>query len=321
MADLVVCVPNFSEGRRPAVIAEIRAAIASAGVRILDTHQDASHNRSVLTFVGQPQATLEAAFAGAASAARLIDLRQHRGVHPRMGAVDVVPFVPFGGFPPAVRGHAGNPPAGSGASNLERCVELAHRLGRRIAAELEIPVYYYGAAARVPERRDLERVRRSGFEELREQIHTAARRPDEGPPQVHPSAGAVAVGARHPLVAYNVNLRTRDARVADAIARQIRASSGGLPGVKALGWWLEDRGMSQVSMNLTDYRVTGLWAAYRAVAGLAQARGVEVAGSEIVGTLPAEAVANLLRDALLASDFRVEQILEGNIQLSSSSAR
>ncbi len=295
MTGLVLCVPNFSEGRQEAVIAEIRAAIASAGVRILDTHRDPSHNRSVMTFMGEPEAVLEAAFAGAACAARRIDLRQHRGEHPRMGAVDVIPFVAFGGFP------------------LERCVELAHRLGKRIAANLLIPVYYYGAAARDPERRELERVRRAGFEELREQIHTPDRQPDEGPTQVHPSAGAVAIGARLPLIAYNVNLRTRDPAVAQKIAQRIRASSGGLPAVKALGFWLEDRGMCQVSMNLTDYRVTGLWAVSRAVAELAQSYGVELAGSEIVGTLPVEAVAHLLRDSLLAPDFRVGQILEENL--------
>jgi glutamate formiminotransferase len=295
LTDLVECVPNFSEGRREEVIAEIVGAITGAGVRVLDVQRDASHHRAVVTFVGAPEPALEAAFAGAACAVQRIDLRQHRGEHPRMGAVDVIPFVPFGEL------------------ELERCVDLAHRLGRRIAVELQVPVYFYGAAARLPERRELERVRRGGFEELRETIGEPDRRPDEGPAQVHPSAGAVAVGARIPLIAYNVNLRTADVSVARAIARRIRASSGGMPCVKALGFALEDRGLTQVSMNLTDYRVTGLWQVFAAIEALAREEGVDVDSSEIVGTIPLEAAARLLRDALRAPSFSPEQVLEKKV--------
>jgi glutamate formiminotransferase len=295
VTELVECVPNFSEGRREEVISELVGAIAHSGVQLVDVQRDASHNRSVVTFVGGLEAALEAAFAATAVAVERIDLRQHRGEHPRMGAADVIPFVPFADLP------------------MERCVALAHQLGRRIAAELHIPVYYYGEAARRPERRELEQVRRKGFEELRETIQEPDRQPDDGPPVLHPSAGAVAVGARIPLLAYNVNLRTLDVAVAKGIARKIRASSGGFPNVKALGFALEERGLTQVSMNLTDYHVTGLWKVFTAIVALAREQGVEVDGSEIVGTLPLEAAAQLLRDAVAAEAFTAAEILEQRV--------
>jgi glutamate formiminotransferase len=295
VTELVECIPNFSEGRREEVITGLVGAVAQAGGQVLDVQRDASHNRCVVTFVGELEAALEAAFAATAVAAERIDLRQHRGEHPRMGAADVIPFVPFADLP------------------MERCVALAHRLGRRIAAELHIPVYYYGEAARRPERRELEQVRRKGFEELRETIQEPDRQPDDGPAAVHPSAGAVAVGARLPLLAYNVNLRTSDVTVARGIARKIRASSGGFPKVKALGFALEERGLTQVSMNLTDYRVTGIWKVFTAIVALAREQGVEVDGSEIVGTLPLEAAAQLVRDAVEAHAFTAEQILEKKV--------
>ncbi len=294
MTELVECVPNFSEGRREEVIADIVRAIAACGVYILDQQRDASHNRAVVTFVGAPEAVLKGAFAGAARAVERIDLRQHQGEHPRMGAVDVIPFVPFGELP------------------LARCIELAHQLGHRIALELHVPVYYYGEAARVPERHELERVRRRGFEELRERIGDPDRRPDEGPPQVHPSAGAVAVGARIPLIAYNVNLRTADIGIAKAIATRIRASAGGFPAVKALGFNVTDH-LKQVSMNLTDYRATGVFTAFSAIRALAREQDVEVEGSEIVGAIPLAALAAVVRDALQAPNFTADQVLEKKV--------
>jgi len=295
MTELVECVPNFSEGRRPEVVQEIARAIREAGGRLLDIQSDAAHNRSVVTFVATPAAAEAAAFAGAQVATDRIDLRQHHGEHPRMGATDVVPFVPFGGL------------------SMERCVTLAHQFGARLARELQIPVYYYGDAARSPERRELERVRRGGFEELRDHITETDRRPDEGPPAVHPTAGATAVGARIPLIAYNVNLRSTDLSAAKAIARIIRASSGGMPNVKALGFDLQDRGLVQVSMNLTDYRVTNLWAVFRAIEAEAERLGIEVAGSEIVGTIPLDAAVRTIRDALQSEAFQLDQVLEHRV--------
>jgi glutamate formiminotransferase / 5-formyltetrahydrofolate cyclo-ligase len=292
---LVECVPNFSEGRRKEVIEGIAGAIRAEEARVVDVQSDAAHNRCVVTFVAEPEAAVDAVLAGARVAVERIDLRRHRGEHPRMGAIDVVPFVPFADLPMRV------------------CVELAHRLGARLQRELGIPVYYYGEAARDPGRRELERVRRGGFEELREHILDPERRPDEGPAALHPSAGATAVGARIPLIAYNVNLRTTDLAVAKEIARTIRASSGGLPNVKALGFDLQDRGLVQVSMNLTDYRVTNIWKVFKAIRTEAERRGVEVAESEIVGTIPLDAAVRTIADAVLEPRLRMDQILEKRV--------
>ncbi len=295
MSELVECVPNFSEGRRPEVIDAIVSAMRAAEARIVDVQSDGSHNRCVVTLVAAPEAVVEATLAGARVATERIDLRHHRGEHPRMGATDVVPFIPFADLPMAV------------------CVTLAHRFGARLFRELGVPVYYYGEAARIPERRELERVRRGGFEELADHITDPDRVPDEGPPVLHPTAGATAVAARIPLIAYNVNLRTADLSVAKDIARTIRASSGGMPNVKALGFALEDRGLVQVSMNLTDYRVTNLWQAFSAIRTEAEKRGVEVIESEIVGTVPLDAAVRTLRDAIREPNFRMNQILEKRV--------
>jgi glutamate formiminotransferase len=212
-----------------------------------------------------------------------------------MGAMDVVPFVPFADTPMSV------------------CVELAHRTGARLARELGLPIYYYGEAARTPERRELERVRRKGFEELREHMSDADRIPDEGPRTIHPTAGATAVGARIPLIAYNVNLKTRDLGIAKEIAKTIRASSGGLPNVKALGFDLADRGLVQVSMNLTDYRVSNLWRVFAAIQAEAAKRGVEVVESEIVGAIPLDAAVRTIREVLIEPKFNMDQILEKKV--------
>jgi glutamate formiminotransferase len=288
-------VPNFSEGRRLEVITEIADAIRDAGARVIDVQADAAHNRMVVTFVSEPALAVDAALAGATVATKRIDLRQHRGEHPRMGATDVVPFVPFADLP------------------MQVCIDLARTFGARLWKELQVPVYYYGEAAIRADRRELEKVRRGGFEDLRDHINEPDRRPDEGPPGVHPTAGATAVGARIPLIAYNVNLKTTDVRVAKDIAKSIRASSGGLPNVKALGFELADRGLVQVSMNLTDYRVTNIWKVFTVIRDEAQRRGIEVEASEIVGTIPLAAAVGVIKEAVIEPAFRMDQILEKRV--------
>lgn len=277
MNRLVECVPNFSEGRKRATLDAICRAIETvATARVLDLHTDADHNRSVVTFVAPPEDVAEAAVRAVACAAELIDVSHHTGEHPRMGATDVLPFIPLGGVTRA------------------ECTALAHAAGARIAHELGIPVYFYGDAARTPARRNLEDVRRGGFERLRAEIDTLpARLPDEfagDAPHIHLTAGACIVGVRDILIAYNVNLDTDDLTVARDIARAVRARDGGLPQVKALGLRLHTRGIVQVSMNLIDYRVTGIHAAFAAVEREATRRGVRVAGSEIVGLVPRDAL-------------------------------
>jgi len=293
---LIECVPNFSEGRRMDVVDTIVAAIAQVpGVTLMDRQSDATHNRSVITFVGEASAAEEAAFGGIAAAARLIDLTQHEGAHPRFGAADVVPFVP-------VR-----------ADDMATCVETAHRLGARVGAELDIPVYFYEDAALRSERRNLADVRRGEFEGLRDEIATdPAREPDEGPKRaVHPTAGAVAIGARPPLIAYNVNLASSDLELARRIAGEIRERDGGLPCVKALGLAIDDG--VQVSMNLTDYRRTSILTAFEAVHGRAEAAGVAVRESEIVGLVPEDALTDIARHVLVSPALGRAQVLEARI--------
>ncbi|MGB8648051.1 MAG: glutamate formimidoyltransferase [Anaerolineae bacterium] len=298
MPKLVECVPNFSEGRRPEVVDEIvHAMLATTGASnrsplLLDREMDANHNRAVITIAGEPDAVLEAAFRGVQTAARLIDLDQHRGEHPRMGATDVVPFVPVAEV------------------TMDECVALAHRLGARIARELDIPVYLYERAATRPERRDLAYIRRGEYEGLKAEIATNPdRAPDFGPLRMG-KAGATVVGARPFLIAYNVNLRTNDLQVAKEIAKVTREKGGGLPTVKALGFALEDKGIVQVSMNLTDFNITGMLAAFRHVKAEADKRGVEVIGSELVGLVPLEALTQLAQQALMLDGFSSAQIIE-----------
>jgi glutamate formiminotransferase len=280
---LVECVPNLSEGRRPEVVDELAAAFTGLEVLMLDRSSDADHNRTVLTLAGPGPALVEAAVAGAIACARLIDLTRHRGVHPRMGALDVLPFVPLGRAT-ALRG-AADP-------DLD-CAALALRAGRRIAEEAGIPVYLYGAAARRPERATLPAVRGRGFEAALRSARQAPRAvaPDFGGPAPHPTAGATAVGAREVLVAYNVDLAGADLELARRIARAVRERDGGLPAVRAMGVALEGRGLVQVSMNLLDYRVTPPAVAFAAVADLAARAGARVVRSEVVGLVPAAALA------------------------------
>lgn len=270
---LIECVPNFSEGRDLSAITAIRDAIAAVdGVSVLHMTMDASHNRSVITFVGPPGHIVDAAFAAIRTARECIDLSKHTGVHPRMGAADVVPFIPLDG------------------ATMDDCVAAARTLGERVGRDLDIPVYLYEHAATRPERRNLADVRRGGFEVIREDILTKDERaPDFGPRRVHPTAGAVAIGARPFLIAFNIYLGgAEQLSVAKQVAKAVRASSGGLPGVKALG--LEVDGQAQVSMNLVDIERTSLVDAFDAVSREAAARGATVTWSEIIGLVPDDAL-------------------------------
>jgi glutamate formiminotransferase len=298
MPSLVECVPNFSEGRKPETVQRIAEAIAAVETAcVLDRHIDPDHNRSVITFVASPERVVEAAFAAVKRASELIDMRRHQGVHPRLGATDVLPFVPIRGV------------------TIDDCVALAHEAGKIIARELSIPVYYYESAALRPDRVNLEDVRRGAFELLREQIvSNPERAPDVGPSQIHESAGAIVVGARPFLIAFNVLLRTNDIAVARQIARTIRARNGGLPFLKALGFQLETRNLVQVSMNLVNYEVTGMGDAYAAIHREADVLGVEIESTEIVGLVPRNA---LDRDAEYFSkleNFSEATILENQIE-------
>ncbi|HKP14658.1 MAG TPA: glutamate formimidoyltransferase, partial [Gemmatimonadaceae bacterium] len=269
---LIECVPNFSEGRRPEVVAAIRDAIAAVpGAYLLDASSDASHNRSVITFVAEIGVVADAAFAGIREAQRQIDLTTHSGEHPRMGAADVVPFIPLEG------------------STMEDCIALARQLGERVGRELGIPVFLYERAATRPDRENLADVRRGEFEGLRDDIgRTPQRTPDFGPSTIHPTAGAVAIGARPFLVAYNVYLGpASNLGVAKEVAKAVRGSSGGLRYVKAMGFEVD--GQAQVSMNLVDTERTPLHVAFDTVRTEAEARGVTPTWSEIVGLVPERA--------------------------------
>lgn len=296
MERLVECVPNFSEGRRREVVERICARIRSVpGIRLLDVELDAGHNRAVVTFVGPPEAVEEAAFRATQEAAGLIDMRQHQGAHPRIGATDVIPFVPVRGV------------------TMEECVELARRVGERIGRELGIPVYLYEEAATRPERRNLADIRRGEYEGLAQEIATHPERaPDYGPAELGP-AGATAVGARPFLIAYNVYLGTSDLEIARRIARAVRHSSGGLHYVKAMGVDVGRPGQVQVSMNLTDYRRTPIHRVMALIRDEAAHYGVPVLESEIVGLVPAEALLEVARYELQLHRFSPQQVLENRL--------
>lgn len=297
MRRIVECVPNFSEGRRPEVVEQIVSSIKSVtGVTLLDQEMNADHNRAVISFVGEPEAVLEAAFRATKTAAELIDLTKHQGEHPRIGATDVIPFVPI-----------------SGVTQAE-CIELAKRLGKRIADELGIPVYLYELAATRPDRQDLANIRQGEFEGLREAIRTDPdRAPDFGRPELHPTAGATVVGVRAPLIAYNINLSTPDVKIAEKIAKAIRFRSGGFRYVKALGFELKEKNCAQVSINMTDYTKTPLYRVFETVKREAQRYGVNVVESEIVGLVPQAALVDCARFYLQLNEFKKEQILENRL--------
>lgn len=296
MKPLVECVPNFSEGRDSGVVEAIAASIAAVdGVHLAGMEMDGDHNRSVITFMGSPEDVARGAFEACRTARDLIDLRRHRGVHPRIGATDVIPFIPL--------------------SNCTKddCVSLARECGIEIGGSLGIPVYFYGHAALHARRGALSDIRRGGFERLAGEMGIDRDlAPDAGPGMVHVSAGATAVGVRDVLVAYNVNLDTDDVRVARGIAQKVREKNGGLPGVRALGLLLPGRHLAQVSMNLTDYRQTSMARAFETVARLAEAEGVEVLESELVGLAPRAAMGGALPGDLRMNAMDPDRYLESH---------
>ncbi len=291
----IECVPNISEGRRMEVVGQVAAQVeATKGAYLLDRSSDADHNRSVLTFAGEPDAVGEAAFQVVRKAAELIDLTGHEGKHPRMGATDVVPFIPLG------------------EARMEHCIRIAANLAGRIGKELDIPVFMYEQAATREDRRNLANVRRGQFEGLRDEIGTNPdRKPDFGPEHIHPTAGAVAVGAREFLIAYNVNLKSDNVEAAKKIAKDIRESSGGLTAVKAMGLFLPELGVAQVSMNLVNFRATSMETVYAEIERRAKDEfGLEVLESELIGLMPEAAYSPGLEDRLKIRDFKPDMIVE-----------
>lgn len=275
---------------------EIVAAVESVpGVQVLDYSSDPNHNRSVLTFIGEPAPVKEAAFRAIARAADLINMEEHRGEHPRIGATDVVPFVPVLGV------------------TMADCVALARELGAEVAEKLHIPVYLYEEAATRPDRRNLADIRRGEYEGLKKEIHLPERRPDFGDPVMHPTAGATVIGAREFLIAFNINLGTPDVSIAKKIARAVRASSGGLMYVKALGIKLEDRNLAQVSMNLTNFKKTPMHVVFNLVKSEAERYGVPIVGSEIVGLVPLDALLAAAEHYLRIENFGRKQVLETRV--------
>ena len=294
MPGLVECVPNVSEGRRGDVIDRLAAAISAIeGVRLLDRTSDADHNRSVFTFAGPAGPVEAAAHALVEAAIREIDLRTHTGEHPRLGAVDVVPFVPLAG------------------TTMDECVAIAHRFGRQVAERHELPVYFYARAAARPERVRLPDIRRPQFEGLQELMATT-HAPDAGPARVHPSAGALVTGARPPLIAFNIELDTTDVALAKRIAKEIRESSGGLPAVQALGFALTDPPRAQVSMNLLDTSITSLSRVWREVETRASAAGVGILRGELIGLMPLDAAVGVTADALRLEGLGRDRIIESH---------
>ncbi len=273
MTDLIECVPNFSDGRRPEVIDAIAEGVrTSPSVHLLDRSSDPDHNRSVLTFAGPAEAVADAMEVAVEMAIASIDMNAQEGQHPRIGAVDVIPFVPLG------------------ETTIDDCVEVARTFGKRIADRFELPVYLYAKAALRPDRVVLADIRRPQYEGLQELIGTAGNEPDFGPARLHPTAGAVAVGARPFLIAYNINLESTDIEIARRIAKLVRESSGGLPRVQALGLYLDDLGCAQISMNLLDHTIRPIWRVWEAVGEAATAEGVQLRESELIGLCPLAAL-------------------------------
>ena len=290
------CVPNLSEGRDSRAVERIAGAVREAGCRVLDVHRDPDHHRSVLTIVGERANVVRGALSMVEVAVEAIDLRRHRGVHPRIGAVDVVPFVPIG------------------ATTLAECVDVAREVGAQIADRLGIPVFLYEQAALRPEHRNLADVRRGGPAGVAERLRTRGEKADFGPDWLHPTAGAIAVGARRFLVAYNVNLATDDVSVARTIAAVIRTATGGLPGIKALGLSLSSRALAQVSMNLTDVGRTSVADAFDRVAEEAARRGIDILESEIVGLAPRVALRGATTNGLRLTRDLADVELERRIE-------
>ncbi|NLY31899.1 MAG: glutamate formimidoyltransferase [Firmicutes bacterium] len=293
MQRIVQCVPNISEGRNEEVVKAVVDSLRNvADVKLLDWSSDADHNRSVITFVGTPEGVEEGAMALCRKASELIDMSVHSGEHPRMGAMDVVPFIPIQGV------------------TMEETVELARRVGKRIGEELGIPVYLYENAATTPANRNLASVRRDQYEGLPKKMASESGKPDFGPTVFNPKSGATAVGARMPLIAFNVNLGTDNIDIANQIARNVRHASGGLKAVKAMGVKLEARGIVQVSMNMVNYKETPLYRVVELIRAEARRYGVNIIGSEIIGLVPLEALVQSLDYYLGLEEFSRNQILE-----------
>ena len=297
MAKLVECIPNFSEGRDAAVVEQIADTARSiAGVTLLDYSMDASHNRSVFTLVGSPEGMEEAAFALCKKASEINDMTKHSGEHPRMGATDVIPFVPVKDM------------------DAKECVEISKRVGERIAKELGIPVFLYEDSATNPDRVNLAKVRKGQFEGMPEKLTQEEWAPDFGERKIHPTAGVVAVGARMPLVAFNVNLSTSDVEIASKIAKKVRSISGGFKYVKAMGVLLEDRNVAQVSMNMVNYEGTALYTVFEAIRAEADRWGVHIIGSEVIGLTPAKALIDCAEYYLKIENFDyAKQVLENHL--------
>lgn len=293
MARLVQCVPNFSEGRDKEKLEKILDEIRVVEeVKLLDYSMDKDHNRSVVTFIGEPEAVVEAAFNACKKASEVIDLQNHKGEHPRMGATDVIPLIPISDV------------------TMDECVELSNELGKRIGEELNISVYLYEKSAQKPERENLATVRKGQYEGMAEKLKSEGWEPDFGPAELNKSAGVTAVGARMPLVAYNINLGTSDIEIAKKIAKVIRASGGGYTYTKALGIEITERGIVQVSMNMVDYTKSSLFRVFDTVEREARRYGVNVIGSEIVGLVPMNALIDVADYYLRLENFDTSQILE-----------
>ncbi|MEC9488517.1 MAG: glutamate formimidoyltransferase [Halanaerobium sp.] len=296
MSKILECIPNYSEGRDQEKIEKIVQPFREhEDVKLLDYSADKDHNRLVVTLIGSPSGLKEAVLESISIAIEEIDMNEHQGEHPRMGAVDVVPFTPVRNV------------------TMEEAVELAKEVGRITAERFDLPVYLYEEAAFVPERRNLAKIRKGQFEGFSSKIREQNWKPDYGPAEIHPTAGVMAVGARMPLVAFNINLDTADLDIANAIARKVRHSSGGLRYCKAIGIDLKERGIVQVSMNMTNYTKTALYQTYEMVKFEARRYGVSVIGSELIGLLPAQALFDVAEYYLQLEGFSPEQIMENHL--------
>lgn len=296
MKNIIECVPNFSEGRDPDKIDKIVAPFRDQeNVKLLDYQRDEDHNRSVVTVVGESDALKEAVMAAMRTAIEHIDMRSHQGQHPRMGAIDVVPFIPVKNI------------------TMEETVQFSRKVAEEAAAAFNVPIFLYEASATRVERRNLAQIRKGQFEGMPEKLKDPDWAPDFGPTKIHPTAGVTAVGARMPLVAYNVNLATNNMAIADSIAKKVRHIGGGLRYCKAIGIELKDRGIVQVSMNMTDYTQTALYRVFELIRIEARRYGVNVVGSEIIGLVPMEALIDSAAYSLGLEDFSMEQVLEARI--------
>lgn len=298
MDKIIECVPNFSEGQEQKKIEAIVGAGRTGKVKILDIESDPDHNRMLTTIVGEPEAVFDSVWEMIKKATELIDMEKHKGEHPRIGATDVVPFIPVANV------------------TMEECVQLAKRLGKKVADELKIPVYLYEAAATQPERVNLANIRKGEYEGLKKEVETNPdRKPDFGPAKIHPTAGAMVVGARKFLIAFNVNLDSKDIQIVRDIAKLVREKDGGFPAVKALGFEIKDKGYVQVSMNLCDFEKTNMDRVFGKIKEEAEKRGVKVLGSEIYGMVPRAALEGIDLEELQLIDFKKEQILEERLNL------